>query len=524
MRIRILFFLFITNVFACFAQIQFENGQFIECDEPWGISCPISTKENFIIVRITQKKGVVIERYNNQTLQKESVYYYVDLPEEYRYNGIYYIGSVYYLFYSNYDRKVKSNILYCCEIDVEMGRVVGSPKVIADPSKFISKDFNKSMYEKLSQVNDGNLTEYLIFVSKDRSKFAVRFRVRPETKLDKLKRENVYYLSFESDGLYKIWEREYTLPYIYNNTGSQVFYCMNNGDIVYFAKGKGEDTNNSWIRKIYRISEDNERSIVTSNNRDYSLFHAENNEFYNFRLHSVRQGNKYNELFFSKLDENGKSYFDKTIRIPLETFQMFYSPTMKAKIKSKYENEALKVDNLNIDYVYFMSDSTILILLESKLTNNIYRHFYLLKIDNQGNLLWSKKLAKNQEWHYPFNNQLISGDSRYKFIVENEKVYLLFIDKRSNAAITENSRPHKYKFSGGEMYGERGAIYAYVIDHQTGNWSREFIRESTDVGEINTTYILPGNFLRIPYTSSYIQEITKSLTGEKALIKMTFNK
>ncbi|MBL4624217.1 MAG: hypothetical protein JKY42_03620, partial [Flavobacteriales bacterium] len=193
-------------------------------------------------------------------------------------------------------------------------------------------------------------------------------------------------------------------------------------------------------------------------------------------------------VYVAELGDNGVEN-EKFNKIPLDIINQYRSDDAQEKTKDKVAaGEPVGVDHLKLDEIIVNEDATLTLVGEvffvftipgiSEATNRFYyREVVLTKMSATGELLWIKKLIKDQRRFEKYSGNYGSCnaiaysrasskeprlDMSYKYVNSGGNHYVLFLDNVKNLKIADSEYPQKHRS------GLGGFLTAYQVSDADG--------------------------------------------------------
>jgi len=463
-----------------FSQINNPEDDF---EVSWGLPYDLPKKYNDLgyignmvdgILQICLKKNkeILIQRFDLDKF-KATNQIHMDIskmPDRFvpdlftRYNGNF------YMFYSTWDKAREKEQLFVDEIDITSGTFADDPILLIEANKIVG-DLVSTGFYKFSTAN-----KYDFHFSIDTSVMLVTYRKPPRTRDDSKNRDRLGFFVFDKD-LNLFWGDEFRMPYTEKMMDNTDFMVDSKGnayllckvyegrrterdednpnyhyEILKFGKDYTEpkqiviNLDDKFINDLY-ISEDLSGGLICAGYYR-TVYKSSNKGMYGF----------YNTdgAFIVKINENDevsnvqKGYYE----LPADIISQYEKQRTQNKIDKKDKKDEAEASSLKLRKIlihengsYTLVGEEYLIIMKTTTSSDgkmrtTYKYFYgdiyVMKIDEDGELAWVRKIPKNQE------GKKGRGGMSYKHFWYNDNNYFLYLDNIKNLHLTLDKVPYKH--------------------------------------------------------------------------------
>jgi hypothetical protein len=382
------------------------------------------------------------------------------------------INDSLYVFYKLFDRSKKGNALWYNIYDCKTLSMVHDYAEVA----FYEFDSREKMLAG----------EFGIFTNPEKSYFLISQPIARHP----YEREKFKYIAVDKN-FNKIWENEIDFKFIDKNYSiSQITIDnMANAFILLFNNSNNSYllysfTNNGEIIKNINLS-----SIIDANCLAPKLYSVDNNTFLISFVGDINNEN-IDKLTMYVFD-NQLYTFKKYTNIPLtkDFLALEYLNIKNEKVISNKGEKSIDELAFHIDTIFFLNNNYWIIgekrfIYQNEYTlndpqtgtqrtnvsdNYIAQNIYVIQLDDNGQLVWNKKINKNQYT----SNKNISLLLGYSFNVINDKLQFIFNDNVSNNNDNYNTLLATFA-------GDEACVTLAVID-KIGNINRTTILTYKDI-------------------------------------------
>ncbi len=450
------------------------------------------------------KNEILIQKFNNNEPNFISEKLYKKyLPKNYFFEEIIKLKERYYFFYTVWDSDNKKEQLFYNEIDFAKGEFIGSQKLLLGVDGKIAVNYYLGPYKGGISIPNTYEDKFDFLQCNDKSNILIQYRRKPEIKRD-TKSYDIIGLNIFDDNLNLISTKEVKMPYTERKMDILDYHVDKNSNLYILSKVFHDDSNNDRSKENQNIANYHIELFIIKSGEDKMLIKKieTNDKFinklwlYDSNKDFVICGGYYNKgngglnnidgLISFKVKLDGSIYEEHFNEIPLEIINQYVSEKTKKKNDEKGENAQL--NNVDLTKLVVDNDGNMIFIGEEYYTNTNYSSFgnsnrsttyfiygdiLITKLSPEGNLLWMKKIPKNQVGLYG------KGGLSFQYFYTNKNHYLVYLDNIKNIDLTENQIPKQHTDKQG------GYLVAVKINDISGNLSKDAILDTRRVEEIN---------------------------------------
>ena len=450
----------------------------------------------FAQISYKPKKELIIQNFDkNLKAGKEKIIDIKDFPPDFQSDAFLTLGKKYFWFFSTYSKPEKKESLWVQEINLKEGKLIGERKELLENSELEGDLVAMGGFYNFAKGN-----KYLFQTSIDSSKILITYRLLHKSKNDAVNKEQVGFCVI--DGNLTILDNNVVnMPYTEKRMDNEDYEVDKFGNAFLLAKvyGDGEskskekgkpdhhfevfriqhgskgdmkniklDTESKYITDIL-ITEQSTGDIVVTG------FYSNKKQKAGGTFKAATYGS--DGAFVVKIDGQGnptnfgKGYYE----FPAEALKQFMTEREKKKMEKKEDNDDLEAAYLEMRNVISHADGSMEIIGEesysvtrsngrSSYTTYYYQDILDLRIDSKGELLWVKKIPKNQAGSAPaggaslqFGGLAASSLSFYAY-PSNNKTYLFYTDNIKNLKLAIDQAPARHSD------GLGGYLVYYKVD------------------------------------------------------------
>lgn len=398
-----------------------------------------------------------------------------DLPRGFVHEEFLQSGSRIFQFYNVWDKPNKTEQIFYKELGFDGANKTAEGKLL----------FKYNGYLK-SRMGQNKIDLYQSF---DKTKTLMVYEHKKTETKDKLNFQTFGMLAFDQD-MNELWRKEIKMPYSEAEMVNMGYTLDNKGNAYLLIRKKKEDEktplelmkiNGGDVVKKIDLSAGGKffpRGVKLQEGKDNKIFCA---GYYGGSVAS--QG-----IYVSVLNENGDVENEKFHEIPLEIINQNKSDKAQEKAEKREEEGVdVGVDHLSLDAIAVNPDGSLILIGEvfwvmtipglNSATNHFnYKEMMIVKTDSNGDLVWMKKMVKNQKRRVEYNGSYGMGtvaarlaanketnlDLSYSYFKSKTDHYFLYIDNLKNLNLPENQYPAQH------VSGLGGYLTAYRVNDQSG--------------------------------------------------------
>ncbi len=473
--------------------------------------------------KISDNDVVLIQKFNSDKPEFIKATKYEKLfPKGIDFDGVYEIGTKYYLFYAVWDlNRNKKEQLFAQEIDFEKGEIKGDAKSIINSDAKIMGEY----YYMYNAVN-----KFKFINSFDKSLLQVKYKKMVENIMSTDNFETIVFNNFDEELNLKSTQ-EITFPYTQKQMDDLDYKFDNKGNLYIISKiyndGSGKkktkDSNTanyhfelftipSGTSKINITKFDNkgkfiDKLILTETKNNYFICAG----YYMNNLETFSE-DEFNGVFSFKFKEDGQIYDQLFQNFSLDIINQNES---ESKISKNKKKKIAFVENLMIKELVPTNDEGFLIIGEQdveeigdKYSHHYYKDIYVSKINYDNKCLWTKKIPKAQ----------VTGGGNlglsFKAFTFNNKSHFFILDHIKNVNLT-NQEPEEFK-----KFGD-GYILDVEVSHIDGTLTRKPMFKISDFNKHGIHIFSPERIIKINENSLLMEAYKKD--KEDFLIKINLN-
>jgi len=447
-------------------------------------------KNGQILTVKMQKRSVMLQKLDAQTLKFLQIRSYDDLPKDVVIEKVMEFNDRFYLFYSLYEDKTEQ--LFVREIDFKNGTFKGVGRKLISVSDKLSGSLEKTGFMRV-----GVADKFDFYASFDSSSLIIKYRLVPETRRDSKSYDVIGMHVFDKDLLEK-WGNKVTMPYTEKKMDNLDYSVDASGNVYIVAriynddttdKKRGDDVN--YTIEIMKLAAKTGSITTTKVNiadkfvKTVWLYETPQNNMIGIGYYNKgnQPGNVDGVLYF-KVNNNGLASDMKTYEIPVEIMNQYASRREKRKNEKKEDDDEAEITNLRLRDVLIRKDGSILLIGEQAYMvtrtsyvngrSSYYVVFYnndmlVTKIDPAGKLAWMRKLAKRQR------GGIEGGGMSYAYVAGTDAHYLVYLDNEKNIDLPIDEEPAMH------VDGQGGFLTAYKITDRTGEVKKITVLDTRNV-------------------------------------------
>lgn len=471
----------------------------VELSEPFKVvnaksKIYLSNDKYVVAFKYSDPDEINIQAFNSSNLSEgsRSVYDEIDRKASIEYFGV--LDNRFYMFYTSYDKKAETENLFSLEIDPKTSQVIGGEKkVLTVKGKLSGNVKKKGMYGLGSVKND----RFKFDFSRDDKFMMIYYIYSPEVKADDKSYDRLGIHVFDFD-LIEQWNTTSVMKYTEAQMSFRDFEVDTFGDayVLYNVLSKDGVKGRYEVLKYTADRPEGEswdiRLKKYGDIESLSFYEKNNDEFVIGGVYEEENG--FPGVFVISVDKDDDGIDQNYIPIPENVLNAHNTvkenkKKVKAEKKGKDYNTAA---NFSMDNLRYYDDGSCVIIGEeywvtssTRTTTNSsggtstkttytynYGDIIATKLDEEGELMWSVKLAKLQRGGRP------GGGMSYESISNSESLYFLYLDHEENLNLPEIEAPTVH------VDGKGGYMTAARVDMQSGKITKTHLFNMREVNGV----------------------------------------
>ena len=449
-------------------------------------------------------------------------------PESY----IEYAGH-YYFFFSRWNKAQGTEQLFVREIDFDKANWAGKERLLIKVKGKIAGGFNFGtllLSSTLSAKGKFNFDK-----SYNEKRFIVQYRMNPKTKSDAINKD-VIGMHVYSPNMEEVWSKQVEMPYTEKKMNNVGYTIDEKGNTYILAEVFRTDKAKKIIKG--KLNYDLELIRVNADDQSLSSFKIQlkdkfikNINFYEGKDGGITIAGYYGNsprsgtdgIFLYKLDEDGELANESTYEIPVDVMKLYMSDRAQGRMEKKDGEKDYSMPNMVLREIVYGDDGSITLFGEkyyvvshynSKTGQTTYTYYYqeilAARIDADNELVWMKKLPKNQKGSSP------RGGMGYYVIDQKDYQYVLFLDNVKNIELPMNKYPKTH------VDGRGGFLTGFKIDKETGKTEKISILDTKDAKGIALYQFNTGRITEVEEGVIAVECYKKK--KEDVMLKITLSK
>lgn len=484
----------------------------------------------------TRGELVTIQRFDTKTMQEISRNEYEDFPKYTKVQKVLQIRGKLFYVYEAYNKKSKekSFSVFVREINTEKGTFLAAKELFTTKGPVTGQPFSWGMLNAgWAGLFGMGAPKFDVSTSFDDSKILIRFRYKPITKNDSKNNDLIGFYVFDQD-FNEIWGKDITMPYTEKAMNNLAYMVQSDGTacmLIYKNENKAFELltikeGNLSVHKLdvkkgllfakFDLREDVNGNIAAAG------FYANGIDF-KWSWGGGSTSFNCNGLYYFTMTNEGEILKAYDYEFPLEFIQQYLSKRQRAKAEKREDRGNAGMEDVKMAKFFTQEDGSSIFIAEQwymrkelvgTSTQNVwhYRHMIAMKVNEDGELVWMKKLPKNQA------GLAGQGQMSFKYVPGDGAHYLLYVDNPKNAELAMDKVPAEHKD------GLGGFLTAYKIDDETGAIEKHTILDLVKV-DGNKMRAYQFNVKRIFEAAEKTFLLEIYIKGKKdALVKMELTK
>jgi hypothetical protein len=494
-----------------------------------------NNEEEVLMVKAWDE-SVIIQRFNakNLTLISEKRYDEPDL--NYDIENVIRVQNKVYFFYSmwtGYESQLEQ--LYYREINMKTGEFITDAKLLIEVKGKITKSPTSTYRGVQEHFKNRKIpsVKFDILVPTNENEILILYREYRKNKKD-VKSWDTLVLNYFDTNLNNISNKKFKMPYSERRMKALNYNTHDNGNLYILTKvflddsgvekkKKRENEANYYLEllTLAKNANDIQKTKIELPNKyinTANLFELSNGNllcsgYYSNGLH--KNLNHSDGVFISKIAPNGTILTNIAYNIPTSIIEQ----NAKHNDKREFEDIILKEIKEN-------NDGSLLLIAEQSHKwdlqnqggyNFRYNDIYLTKMDSENQLLWMRKLPKEQKGNskpgHSYTHKALLGDMSYNYFNIDNAHYFLFLDNLKNKNLTQKDKPKPHTNNHG------GYFTYYKVNDASGEVSKKNLFNTDDVdGKYNIEDFSKKRLFKV-FENEFIMEVNKK-RKEDILIKV----
>lgn len=460
---------------------------------------------NGYVLAVKMGRGVLnVQKMDVNEMKEVARSTYENLPKGAFFQDVVQLQDKIYVIYEVKDRRAKKHTVYAQEINSETAEFKPE-KILFETSRLVEYTVRPV---DLSKMNTAFTTrpKFTIYKSFDDSKMMIQYRLKTLKNNDKKNIDEMGFMVYDKD-LTEVGVNEVKMPYTEAVMNNVSYSVGSNGDCKMILAHRENKTYEALTVKKTGETEVKDLGISTDqmvrslrmmedNEGDFTCvgYYANGIE-YKFGMGGGALAFNVNGLLYFKIDKNNSVDIVKEIEFPLEFIQQNLNERQQKGLEKREQDDKAGILDLQMTYFTIKADGSAIVYGERQYEREEYwmgpqrkRVFHFgnivgMKVDSNGELVWLKKLPKNQAG--------IKGCGQMSIAVLEgpENDYVAYVDNPKNIELdADGGVPESHKD------GMGGFLTTYKINHLTGDLEKHTL---CDVHKINDYKAYQFNTWRI---------------------------
>ena len=451
--------------------------------------------DNGTMIMVKMGKGIVnIQKFDANKNIEVARKTYKDLPKTAFFIDAIKLGSRIFYIYSVEEKATKGYKVYAREIDTDNLAFKTPTELIKTSRAVVAAPSNGNLAEmKVGFGAFGGRAKFIVHKSFDESKVMITYRAYPLSKSDAKNKDEIGFFVFDNN-MEKVWGNEVKMPYTEKEINNVGYSISKSGQammlVAHRTKKKYEafiinsdgklvvnelDLSTDQLVKNISINED------LSGNYKCVGFYANGLDF-KFTLGGSLSFNT-NGLMYFEIDDEGKLIKSKNFDFSDDFIKQNLNDRQKKSVDKREANGKAGIEDVVLTNFVIKNDGSSVIIGEQQYMRNEFwgpkqqmvYHFsniIALKINPSGELVWMKKLAKNQAGIRG------GGQMSISYMEGKTSDYIAFVDNPKNINLDANGGiPEAHKDGAG------GFLTTYKIDGANGSLEKHTLCDLNKIGE-----------------------------------------
>lgn len=442
---------------------------------------------------------VTVQLYDANDMKQLNTKTYEDFPKNNEVQGTIKAGNRLFYIFSAWNKKAKKTDVYARQIDMTTG-LFDDYRLLFSSSREVGISGRHELAG--TSIFGGAPICFLLNKSFNEEKLMITYRLEPEKKSDAKNYDVLGFYVFNVSNLEQQWGGEVKMPYTEKQMNNISYGVTNDGKVYMLAYLNEpnklelfEISSNLEVKtnplnidskfyfrdlKLRETSDGNLMFVGLYSQDPIPYFMSINANPFTVNEQPIGTAIKANGVIAFKLDRNGKILESHDFEFPVALINQYESERNKKRNNKKELKGKLGMDHFNMVSLSLDIQGGTTVIGEqqfsitsgsgsSRRTNYYYSDLIALKFDKKGQLLWMKKLPKNQMGNTP------KGGMSVCHLQGKASHYILFLDNVKNANLPLSKVPATH------VDGQGGFLTAYKIDDATGEVEKHVLFDTKSV-------------------------------------------
>lgn len=448
--------------------------------------------EQILSVKVDGER-VSVQKFDSKTMKEICRKWHEDFPKYAKFQKLIQAGDNYYYIFEAYNKKEKTFTVYSREVDLNTCSLKPSKKLLTS-SRPVTKTGEMHAMAGFSMWGSGLFPKFDVITSFDKSKVLIRYRLKPESRRDAVNKDELGFYVFDAS-MNKVWGKEVKMPHTEKEMNN-LAYTVGKDNVAYMLSYINEKkkfelitvTESGVTNKILPVKD----GLVfqkfdlrehANGNILAAGYYANGIDFKVNWTGSMSTSMNVNGLYIFEIDKKGEVVNKKDYPFSLDFIQQNLSDRQAEKAEKREEDGKAGIGDLVLREFKVQKDGSIIIVGEVNYTRNEmwmmgtdlvthYGNIVMTKISADGELLWRKKLPKNQAALADRPDDV--GTLGLFYANGNDSHYVLFLDNAKNADLGVDEVPAAHKG------GHGGFLTAYKVNDATGDVEKHLIQDLSE--------------------------------------------
>lgn len=450
------------------------------------------------VIMVKMGRGIVnVQKFNIDKNKEIARKTYKDFPKTSFFIEAVKMGERIFYIYSVEEKSTKGFKVYAREVDTESLDFKTPIELIKTSRAVVAEKFSSNLAEaKTGYAVLGSRDKFIVHQSFDESKLMIRYRSRPLFKSDAKNSDEIGFFVFDNE-MNKIWGEEIKMPYTEKEINNVGYSVSKNGQammlIAQLDKKKYESfiINNGQItiNELDLSTEQLVKNITIKEGLSGSYkcagFYANGYDLKVSYSGSITGTSSFNVngLMYFEISAQGKLINNKNFDFSDDFIKQNLNQRQKKSVDKREAKGKAGIQDLVLINFVIKDDGSSIIIAEQQYVRNEFwgpseqavYHFsniVAMKIDSNNELIWMKKLAKNQA------GTKGGGQMSISYMEGEDADYIAYVDNPKNINLDANGGiPVAHKDGAG------GFLTTYKIDSKTGGLEKHTLCDLKKIGD-----------------------------------------